>query len=169
MAQDMSFAQALNDARQILIQQALRLKADQDKIKGLQQSILDTVNRLNETEQQLKEQTALSQLQTDEISQLKTRLEDVCVAREQAEAVVNRQGERIRSLENTVADLEGKLTQQADSISHLTQERDDLVTKLPTKDDEEALAALVTLLEKAGPKPTPMPLRMSDSIQAEAA
>ena len=54
----MSYGQALNEARQMIIQQQYRIKADADKIKAQQQQIVDQSAVLVESEHKLKDQAA---------------------------------------------------------------------------------------------------------------
>ena len=60
MAQDMTYAKALNEAKQVIIQQQYRIKADAEKIKVQQQTILDQSNALSEGERQM--QTSATEL-----------------------------------------------------------------------------------------------------------
>ena len=55
--QEMSYAQALNEAKQVIIQQSSRIKGDLEKIKGQQQTIVDQAARITETEGRIAELT----------------------------------------------------------------------------------------------------------------
>jgi hypothetical protein len=76
------------------------------------------------------------------------QLSEVTTAREQAEAVIDRQGERLTSMQAGIADLERHVAEQAEQIDSLVRERDELRSQLPTADDVEALTAMADLLSK---------------------
>ena len=111
-----------------------------------------------------------------EIDAIKARLIEQTSAREQSEAVCDRQGERITNLQATVADLEAKLTEQSEIAATLKRERDEYRAQLPTKEDEDALAELTSLLTtkriptslKANSSQSQTTLRISEN-RAEAA
>jgi septal ring factor EnvC (AmiA/AmiB activator) len=68
--------------------------------------------------------------------------------RQQAEGVVNRQGERINHLEAQVEQFGKDLEAANSTIVDLTRERDDLSSQLPTNEDIEALNSMMTLLSQ---------------------
>ncbi len=143
---DMSFAQALNEAKQVILQQSNRIKADAEKIKQQQQTIVDQCALITDTELKFKEQSGeLSSLQQQQ-EQLEVKLSQMTVAREQAEAVVDRQGQRLTGLQEQVDTLEEKLAEQSEQITQLTAERDDYKNQLPSTADEAALAEMAALL-----------------------
>ncbi len=55
--QEMSYAQALNEAKQVIIQQSARIKGDLEKIKGQQQTIVDQAAKITEHEGKLLSST----------------------------------------------------------------------------------------------------------------
>src|SRR4051794_18999013 len=133
---EMSFAQALNEAKQVILQQSNRIKADAEKIKQQQQTIVDQCSIITDHEMKTKEQaTEVAKLQ-DQAEQLEVKLAQTTVAREQAEAVCDRQGQRLTSLQEQVDVLETKIAEQSDQISKLTAERDEYKAQLPSGADE---------------------------------
>ena len=48
--QPMTFAQALNEAKQYIVQQSNRIKSDAEKIKNQQQTIVDQCATISEAE-----------------------------------------------------------------------------------------------------------------------
>ena len=88
---EMSFAQALNEAKQVIVQQSNRIKTDAEKIKQQQQTIVDQCSIITDTEIKLREQTAEAQKQQERIDALEANIAQAVVAREQAEAIVDRQ------------------------------------------------------------------------------
>lgn len=146
--QEMSYAQALNEAKQIIIQQSARLKADFEKIKNQQQTIVDQAARLTEHEGRIAEMSADLGRQASEHKALEQLYNEAEAGRKQAEGVVNRQGERINHLEQEMAGLSSRLEAAADEIAALKLERDDLRSQLPTTEDIEALNGMLTLLSQ---------------------
>jgi predicted RNase H-like nuclease (RuvC/YqgF family) len=153
---DFSFAQALNEAKQVIVQQASRIKADSEKIKIQQDMLMAQGQTLGEQEKRIREQAADLESRAAEIDTLTQRLTQALTAKEQADAVINRQGEKITSLQNTAADLERKISEQAEAIHIFERDRESLMEQLPTREDAEALAAMSALLMKK-PAPLPMP------------
>jgi chromosome segregation ATPase len=148
MAQDMTYAKALNEAKQVIIQQQYRIKSDAEKIKMQQQTILDQSNSLSENERHLQAGAAERQRLTEELSATNSRLNETTTSLGQAEAVVNRQGEKITSLQATISELEQRLSDQGREISQLKSERDELSSKLPTSEDIDALSSMSELLSR---------------------
>jgi len=89
MAPEMSFAQALNEAKGVIIQLSNRVKADAEKIRAQQA--------------RLSEQEAALNRAADAVATMRDRLAASDTAREQAEAIINRQGEKISALQNAAA------------------------------------------------------------------
>ncbi len=143
---DMSFAQALNEAKQVIVQQSNRIKTDADKVRQQQQTIVDQCSIITDHEMKNKEQSVELSRQGESIESLESQVSKLTVAREQAEAVIDRQGQRLGNLQEQVNSLEKKVTEQSDSIDKLTVERDSFKTQLPSREDEEALAAMSALL-----------------------
>ena len=146
--QEMSYAQALNEARQVIIQQSARIKGDMEKIKGQQQTIVDQAARVSEYEARISEQSTEIQRQAGELRGLEQRYSEAEAGRQQAEGVLNRQGERINHLEVAVADFTAKLDEANSQIAELTRDRDDLRSQLPTSEDIEALNGMMALLSQ---------------------
>lgn len=146
MAQEMSFAQALTEARQIIVQQSNRIKSDLEKIKSLQDTVASQSATISENERTARERADQIDQQEEQITSLNTRLGEVTTSLEQAEAINDRQGQRLTQMQETVADLERQLTEQTARANQLSQEIEGLRNQLPTSEDEEALAALSHLL-----------------------
>jgi len=144
----LSYGQALNEARQMLIQQQYRIKADADKIKSQQQQIVDQSAVLVESEHKMKDQAAEIQRLTVELQSAHQRIAEVTTAKEQTETMMDRQGQRLTALQAAAAEMEQKLAEHAAQIRDLTAERDGLAAQLPTREDEEALASMSDLLAK---------------------
>jgi chromosome segregation ATPase len=144
--ESMSFAQALNEAKQVIVQQSNRIKSDAEKIRQQQQTIVDQCSLITGHEMKLKEQEAKVAQQAELIDALEAKVAQVTVAREQAEAVIDRQGQRLGALQDHVATLEQRVAEQSDQIDHLTEERDGYRNQVPSEADEEALAAMAALL-----------------------
>jgi hypothetical protein len=146
--QEMSYAQALNEAKQVIIQQSSRIKGDLEKIKGQQQTIVDQAARITEHEGRIAELAGDLQRRGEELRTIEARYTEAEAGRQQAEGVVNRQGERINNLQSEVADLGRRLEDANNQIADLTRERDELRTQLPTNEDIEALNGMLTLLSQ---------------------
>ncbi len=166
MPQTMTYAQALNEAKQLIVQQANRIKADAEKLRAQQQTIAEQAAALNQKDARMSDQESALDAQTQEIHALAEKLNAAGVAREQAEALLNRHGARINDLQDAVAELERRSEQQAAQIADLLRQRDEMQRRVPTQEDMDALAAMTALLAKrfgsaaagAGEKPTQMRL-----------
>ena len=152
MPQDMSFAQALTEAKQIIVQQSARIKADLEKIKSLQDTVTSLSKSLSENDRTIKDQSSQLSEQSGRIESLTVSLSETTIAREQAEAINDRQGERLRQLQATLTESEEQVVELKDRVATLSQEIESVKGQLPTAEDEEALAALSNLLQtkKAG-------------------
>jgi uncharacterized protein (DUF3084 family) len=169
MAQDMTYAKALNEAKQVIIQQQYRIKADAEKLKAHQQTIVDQSNLLIESERQSQGSSSELQRLVEELKTTNSRLHETTISLEQAEAVVNRQGEKINSLQTTIAELEQRVNDQSQKISELTRERDEISAKLPTSEDIEALSSMAELLSRRPAKSSVTPqLRLSTDSSSES-
>src|SRR5947208_10594644 len=116
-AEQFTFAQALNEAKQFIVEQSHRIKSDAEKIRNQQQTIVNQCAAISDGERKVREQAAtLAQLESEGES-LKDRLADETSARQQAEAVCDRQGERITVLQQLVAELEKRVAEQSEAIS----------------------------------------------------
>lgn len=137
MAQDMSFAQALNEAKGVIIQLSNRVKTDADKIRSQQATI--------------KQQEETIARQTEEVAAAQARVQQADAARDTAEAIINRQGEKITHLEAQISQLESRLNELQAQVATVAQERDGLRAQLPSDEDAAALASMTQLLAKAAP------------------
>jgi chromosome segregation ATPase len=148
MGQEMSFAQALNEAKGIILQQSQRIKADAEKIKSQQQTIVDQVAAICEHEKRERELDNALKLKSEQFDALESRFGDVVTARDQAEALINRQGERITGLQTAVQEMERHVVEQAQQINEMRGRCDALTAQVPTREDTEALYSLTALLNK---------------------
>ena len=146
--QEMSYAQALNEAKQVIIQQSSRIKGDLEKIKNQQQTIIDQAARISENETKLADLSTDLKQQAEALKTVQARFTEAESGRQQAEGVINRQGERINGLEAQVEDLGRRLEAANDQIAELTRERDELRVQLPTSEDIEALNGMMSLLSQ---------------------
>jgi chromosome segregation ATPase len=169
MAQEMSFAQALNEAKAVIVQLSTRVKADAEKIRTQQQTIVSQSSTISQLEGRVEEQDAQTAQNIQEIAALTDRLHEVEEARENAESMVNRQGEKITSLQSANAELEARLTEHKAQIVELSQELGAIRAQLPSDEDAAALASMAQLLIKAAPaiekarKTTAPQMRLTDS------
>lgn len=135
---NMTYAQALTDAKALIVQQSNRIKADSERIKSQRQEI----DRLR----------AVGAEMTREIERLHDvdrQLAETSAAKEQADAAVGRQRVQIDALESAARELQRVLGEQAERISDLTREVESLREQLPTDADHAALAAMSNLLQSA--------------------
>ena len=170
----MSYAQALTEAKQMIVQQQLRIKADADRIKSQQQTIVEQSSALVEHERKIREQAAELQRLAEDLKGTTQRLAEMTTAKEQADAVLDRQGQRLTNLQHTNADMERRIAEQDGRIAELASERDALLAQLPTREDEEALAAMSDLLAKrpaalrrstdGAPSSSPAPMRLAEVV-----
>ena len=152
--QEMSYAQALNEAKQVIIQQSSRIKGDLEKIKGQQQTIVDQAARITEQENRIAEQSSEIAQQAESLRGLEGRYAEAEAGRQQAEGVINRQGERINHLEGQVREMTAQVDDANEQIASLTRDRDELRAQLPTAEDIEALSGMMSLLaQKRSDKP----------------
>jgi predicted RNase H-like nuclease (RuvC/YqgF family) len=152
---ELTFAQALNEAKQVIVQQAGRIKADNDKIRVQQDMLMSQGTTLGEQERRLQEQADELQKLTASNGELSQQLHEAITAREQAETIINRQGERVQGLQANIVEFEKKVGEQSERIAELERTRDSLLEKLPTQDDAEALAAMSALLSRKISSTTP--------------
>ena len=144
---EMSFAQALTEANQVIVQQSNRIKADAEKIKQ-QQTIVDQCSIITDHEIKAREAAAESAQQLATIEALESKVAEVTVAREQVEAVCDRQGQRLTNLQQQVANFEITVAAQSAQIEKLIAECERYRAAVPSKEDQEALAAMEALLSK---------------------
>jgi chromosome segregation ATPase len=146
MSSEMSFAQALTEARQIIIQQSNRIKTDLEKIKALQESISSLNSTLSSSEQTIRRQEEELSERDEQIARLCLQVKEITTAREQAEAVVDRQGQRLTQAQETITRLEKQSAEHDEQIQQLSEEIESLRRHLPTQEDSDALASLSELL-----------------------
>jgi predicted nucleic acid-binding Zn-ribbon protein len=158
MSQEMSFAQALNEARQIIVQQSNRIKSDLDRARAMQETINGHAAALSESDRLLKQKTTDLDASAEQLKQMTGKFEEARVAKEQAEAVIDRQGQRLTQMQESIAALEKQAAEQTATIKQLTAEIEATRTHLPTQEDADALAALSSLLAaKKGGSVKPVP------------
>jgi predicted RNase H-like nuclease (RuvC/YqgF family) len=146
MPQEMSFAQALNEARQIIVQQSNRIKGDLERIKALQETITTQTATIAEADRNTKQKSGELEAAAEQIKTLTAKLEETRIAKEQGEAVIDRQGQRLTQMQETIADLEKQISEHTQKQQQLSQELDSVRAVVPTQEDTEALAALSSLL-----------------------
>lgn len=174
----LTYAQALNEAKQMIVQQQLRIKADAEKLRSQQQSMTDQAaqiasqeKRLGEQstqiasqEQQLSEQTVELQRMVEETAALSNRCQELMTAKEQAEAIIDRQGSRLTQMQTQITEMEQRLAEQTAALSAITSELDSVRAQLPSSEDKEALFSMAELLAKRPPAMTSRkmpPMRMA--------
>lgn len=135
-AAHLTFAQALNDAKAMIVQQSSRIKADAEKIKGQNEEIAKLRTQVGEMYKELERLRAVE-----------ARVPELTAAKEQAESTVGRQRMHIESLESAARELQRVLGEQAERISHLSAEVEGLREQLPSDADNSALAAMNALLQ----------------------
>ena len=154
--QELSFAQALNEARQIIVQQSNRIRGDLDRIKAMQETIAGHVATMADQDRTIHAKATTIDDLTGQARELTAKLDETHTAKEQAEAVCDRQGQRLTQQQEAIASLERQTADQADRIDQMRAELDATRGQLPTSEDNEALVALSTLLaaKKGGPQAT---------------
>jgi predicted nucleic acid-binding Zn-ribbon protein len=159
MPQEMSFAQALNEARQIIVQQSNRIKGDLDRIKAMQETITAQTATIAEADRNAKQKASELETAGEQIKTLTAKLEEMRVAKEQGEAVIDRQGQRLTQMQATIHDLEKQVADHSQKAQQLGHELEGVRSSLPTQEDSDALAALASLLsaKKGAPAPVKSP------------
>ena len=138
VSQNMTYAQALNDAKALIVQQSNRIKSDAQKIRQQAEEI-----------SQLRTLVDALSNDLDRLRLLEPQLEEALSGREMAEAAVGRQQIEIEALENASRELHRVVGEQGARISELTAEVEQLRGHLPTDEDEAALEAMSSLLSAA--------------------
>src|SRR5207237_2722130 len=92
--QEMSFAKALNEAKGVLVQLSNRVQADAAKLRQQQQTIVSQSATIAEQHARIREQDEQIARYNEEVGALHGRTTQAEAAREHAEALVNRQGEK---------------------------------------------------------------------------
>ena len=157
---NMTYAQALTDARSLIVQQSARIKADAQKIKAQAEEIAEWRRMADEMGAELERLRAVE-----------PQLASAHAAREQAEATVGRQRMEIEALENASRELQKILGDQAARINDLTAELDQVRVALPSDEDEAALEAMTSLLSaarKPRPKAEPAPAPRGEAEERPA-
>ena len=156
---NMTYAQALTDARSLIVQQSTRIKADAAKIK--QQA--DEIERWKSLADDMA-------AELERLKGIEPKLAESQAAREQAEVTVGRQRMEIEALEAASRELQRILGDQAARINDLTSELEQTRDALPTNEDEAALEAMQSLLSAArkprqgrGEQPAPAPAQHDDA------
>jgi chromosome segregation ATPase len=147
MQQEMTFARALGEARQIIVQQSNRIKSDLEKIIALQDTIAAQSTTISQSERVIREQAAKLSGMEEHMRSLTVKLEEATTACKQADAIIDRQGKRLTEATAISADLERKAVEHAQRVSTLSAKIEELQQHLPTQEDEDALAALASLLQ----------------------
>jgi predicted nucleic acid-binding Zn-ribbon protein len=155
MPQEMSFAQALTEARQIIVQQSNRIKADLDRIKTLQETITTQTGTIAEADRQLKQRAIELESAVEQLKSASSKLDETKLAKEQGEAVIDRQGQRLTQMQETIAGLEKQLAEQTHHAEQASRELEAVRGQVPTQEDTEALAALSSLLSAKKGAPAP--------------
>ncbi|HEY7116373.1 MAG TPA: hypothetical protein VH475_07300 [Tepidisphaeraceae bacterium] len=148
---EMSFAQALNEAKGVILQLSGRVKTDAEKIRTQQQTIVSQSATIAQHDMRIEQQEVAIAAAVDEVTALQARVREADAAREHAEAILNRQGEKIQSLVAANGELEARLAEHKAQIAQVSRERDELRAQMPTADDAAALASMAALLTKAAP------------------
>lgn len=172
MSSNMTYAQALTEAKQMLVQQQLRIKGDAEKIRAQQQTIVDQSTQMADMDKRMKEQGAEMQRLIEQTESLGTQLQEATTAREQSEAVIDRQGQRLTQLQEQVAGMEKRISEQSDEIIKLIAQLDIARSQLPSKEDQEALLQMSDLLARRDAalarKSGPTMLRLADDASNES-
>jgi len=172
MPQEMSFAQALTEARQIIVQQSNRIKSDLDKIKALQESINAQTAAHADNDRLLRQKTTELDMTNDQLRSAAAKLEELRVAKEHSEAALEKQQHRMSDLQQSASSLEKQLAEQTARADKATRELDSMRGQVPTQEDTEALAALMTLLSAkkggapAAPAAAPKPAEENTAAAA---
>jgi len=147
MQQEMTFARALGEARQIIVQQSNRIKSDLEKIIALQDTIAAQSTTISQSERVIREQAAKLSGMEEQMRSLTVKLEETITACKQADAIIDRQGKRLTEATAISAELERKAVEHSQRVSTLSAQIEELQSHLPTREDEDALAALASLLQ----------------------
>ncbi len=155
MPQEMSFAQALTEARQIIVQQSNRIKSDLDKIKTMQETLAAQAGATADAERVVRQRSAELDAANEQIRALSVQVEELRIAKEQSEAVIDRQGQRLTQMQAIIADLEKQVADFSQKYQQASEELESIREHVPTQEDSDALAALSSLLSTKKGAPTP--------------
>ena len=156
MSQEMSFAQALTEAKQIIVQQSNRIKADLDRIKAVQETVTAQTATITDQERTLRQKTAELDAATEQMKVQLGKFDEMKLAKEQGEAVIDRQGQRLTQMQETIAGLEKQLTETTSKFEEVKAELAGIRSQVPTQEDTDALAALTALLSAKKGAPAPV-------------
>src|SRR5689334_19553278 len=137
-ATNLTWAQALNDARALIVQQSARIKSDAQKLRAQREDAARLVAALNEMSAEVQR-----------LKGLEAQLADAQAGREHAEALVGRQRVEIDSLETASRELQRMLGEQASRINQMQAELHRLRAHVPTEEDAAALESMAALLATA--------------------
>ncbi len=140
------FATALKAAQELITQQGDQIQTDAEKIERLQQALATQCSLTTEREIELGVRLQELQERRQQLDSLEVQFAEVVAMREQTEALADRQAVRLAALNQKLEAQANRLEIQSTQIDHLTQERDEYQSKLPSGDDETALADLNALL-----------------------
>ena len=145
MAQEMTFAQALSEARQIIVQQSSRIKGDLDKIMALQDTIAAQSTTISQNDRTVREQAdTLAELE-EQIASVSAQLEEMTVAPFPGRGRHRPPGPTLTQRLASIEAMESQIAEQSDKIDQLQSELDGVRQQLP-REDTDALAALSDLL-----------------------
>jgi chromosome segregation ATPase len=142
----MSFATALKEAQQLIARLNDQIRTHAEEMARLQQALVNQCSLTTEREIELGTRSRELDECRKRAEGLESRLAEVSTAREHAEAMVDRQGQRVATLQNKAETQGNVLADQAAQIDRLTEERDRYQARLPSGDDELALADMAALL-----------------------
>lgn len=135
-APSVSFAQALTDAKSLIVQQSNRIKSDAEKLRRQSQEIAEFKASCDSMSREIERLQGIEGQYNSAVS-----------AKDQAESMVGRQQVEINSLESAAREMQRVLGEQAERIADLSRELEILREQLPTDADEAALAAMASLLQ----------------------
>jgi chromosome segregation ATPase len=118
-----------------------------EKIKALQDTITSLSGTVSSNERIIREQSDELSRRDEQVASLSLQVKDITTAREQAEAVVDRQGQRLTQAQETISKLEKLSAEHDTQIHQLSEEIEGLRKHLPTQEDSDALASLSELLQ----------------------
>ena len=140
------FATALKAAQELITHQGDQIQTDAEKIERLQQALATQCSLTTEREIELGVRLQELQVRRQQLESLEVQFAEVIATRQQTEALADRQAMRLAALNQKLEAQENRLETQSIQIDQLTQERDEYQSKLPSGDDETALADLNALL-----------------------
>ena len=140
------FATALKAAQDLITQQSDQIQADAEKIERLQQALATQCSITTGREIELGVRVQELQELRQRLESLEGQIAEVIATRAQTEALADRQAVRLAALNQKLDAQASCIETQSTQIDQLTQERDEYQSKLPSGDDELALADLNALL-----------------------